>query len=105
MKHLVRDFLDLHTAVCCIQESKLAVVDKNIWKSIGGTILDEFCSIPTQRSTGRMIIGWNESMFIRSLIHSNSLCLIIELKIILDQINWLCTLFYGPVARAHKADF
>lgn len=85
-RHLVRDYLDLHNAdVYCTQESKLAVVNKPIYCSIGGTKLGGFYSTSALGSIGDMIIGWKESMFTGLLVHSGNFSLSMEFKSVWDQ--------------------
>lgn len=57
-RFLVKDFLQLHHAgICCLQESKLGVIDPSIWRPIGGARLDRFSSIPAIGTAAGIIIG------------------------------------------------
>lgn len=79
-RYLVKDFFTLHHAdICCIQESKLNVVDNSIWRSIGRARLDQLAYTPALGSAGGLIMGWNGALFEDHIIHQGPFCLSIDL--------------------------
>lgn len=105
-KHLVRDFIEqFKPSIIYFQETKLAVVDRLMWRSIVGSSLDSYCFSAARGTAGGMIVGWNGALFKGKLIFSGSFCLTVEFYSIQDLSCWHCTTVYGPNARDLKLDF
>lgn len=105
-RHLVKDFLSSVKAdIVCFQESKLQVIHRSLWNTIGGKYLDSFEFIPTFGSAGGIIMSWDSSKVIGSLIHSGTFSLTLKFTNKFDNITWACTTVYGPNSRSIRNDF
>lgn len=97
--------LSHYSDICCIQESKLSLVDPSIWRLVGGSRLSHFAYTLALGSAGGMIVGWNNNVVEGLIIHQGTFCLSIEFKNRANNFRWVCTTMYGPNARHLKLDF
>ncbi|KAH7660831.1 Exodeoxyribonuclease III protein [Dioscorea alata] len=78
-RHLVKDFIFSSRAdVVCLQESKLQDLHTSTWRSIGGSRLNTFDFLPALGTSGGIIIAWDSSQVLGTLIHKGTYSLSIK---------------------------
>lgn len=91
-RFIVKDFLHLHYAdICCLQETKLEMIQPAIWRDIGGTSLDKFVFISAKGSTGGIVIGWNSALLTGALVQVGEFSVTVDFVAKKDNFRWRCT--------------
>ncbi|KAH7684024.1 RNA-directed DNA polymerase protein [Dioscorea alata] len=104
--HFVKEFiLSSHADILCLQESKLQEIHISTWKSIGGSRLNTFDFILAIGSAGGIILAWDSSQVVGTLLHKRSFSITLEFTNQSDNTIWACTGVYGPSSRPLKDDF
>lgn len=91
--------------MCCLQETKLELVQPAIWREIGGSSLDQFAFVPAKGSAGGIVLGWNSALLIGTVGQVGEFCLSVDFVVWRDNFIWRCTTVYGPTERSRKRDF
>ncbi|KAH7676675.1 RNA-directed DNA polymerase protein [Dioscorea alata] len=91
--------------IACLQESKLQDIHISIWRSIGGARLNAFEFLPAQGTAGGIIIAWDTSQTVGSLIHKGTFSITVKFSNTDNNSSWACTTVYGPILRQLKIDF
>ncbi|KAH7665893.1 Exodeoxyribonuclease III protein [Dioscorea alata] len=105
-RFLVKDFLSMHFAdICCLQESKLEMINPSVWREIGGLRIDKYVYSPEKGSAGGIILGWNSAMLSGNIVFVGEFSVTADFCSLIDKFQWRCTTVYGPNASSRKLDF
>lgn len=105
-RHLVKDLiLSSLENIVCIQESKLQDLHSLTWRSIGGSRLDTFDFLPALGSARGIIMAWDSSQVIDSLIHKGSYSIMTRFTNRENNSVWAYTSVYAPFSWSLKTDF
>ncbi|KAH7690203.1 RNA-directed DNA polymerase protein [Dioscorea alata] len=80
-------------------------IHKSIWRSISGVRLNSFEFLHAQGTAGGIIVAWDRSQAIGTLIHKGTYSISIEFSNTSNNSTWICTSVYDPVTRSLKVDF
>ncbi|KAH7677378.1 RNA-directed DNA polymerase protein [Dioscorea alata] len=106
-RYLLKDVISTsHVDIVCLQESKLQELHCSTWRSIGGKCIDTFEFLPALGTAGGIIIAWDRSQVIGSLIHKRKFSITIGFSNSFNNSNWACsTSVYGLNSSSIRTDF
>ncbi|XP_077226202.1 uncharacterized protein LOC143859364 [Tasmannia lanceolata] len=86
----------------CIQETKLGVIDRNVIKSLGGSLEWGFSFVGAIGASGGILIAWDESSWVLSEEWKGRFSISIVLRRVVDAALVLFSGVYGPSLWADK---
>ncbi|XP_020262628.1 uncharacterized protein LOC109838607 [Asparagus officinalis] len=101
----VRDFCQLNKFdIICLQETKLNTVTESILKSLGGNLFD-WSFVPSEGSSGGIMIGWNSSSWkmLQEKVDKYVLTVVLQSK--KNNFKWTLSSVYGPHCNKERMVF
>jgi hypothetical protein len=102
-----RGFDLVYCVIFCIQEIKLEDFSAGCaahLKKIASKRFNKFVFKPSRRDSGGILVSWNESIFLGSVIELKSFAITIEFTSKHNADSWKLTTVYGP-CHGEEMDF
>ena len=92
-------------SVICLQETKCMHMDQHFIRKFCPRRFDNFFYVPSAGVSAGMVVVWNSSFFIGSLIESKSYGIIVEFKSKHTSETWSLVSVYGPCQGPARDEF
>ncbi|KAK1308944.1 hypothetical protein QJS10_CPA09g01069 [Acorus calamus] len=96
-RRAVRDLVaENQVQICCLQETKMEVLDLAIVRDIGAGFLDEWVFMAARGASGGVLTCWNSALWkvVDSFVGEFALEVLLEDRVSGEQ--WSCVNIYGP---------
>ena len=91
--------------ILCLQETKLASVDRSIVRELwGGHCVDWEC-LPARGSSGGILLCWDSRVVVREEVEIGGFSVSCLFRSVEDGFRWVFTGVYGPVLGVERSGF
>ena len=92
-------------SIACLQETKCSSFDSRSIKSFCPKRFDSFAFSPSIGASGGILVVWNSSVFIGTLIEVQQFALVIQFTSRQNNESWTLVVVYGPCQGEGRDNF
>ena len=94
-----------HYAIACLQETKCTSFDSKTIKGFCPKRFDCFACSPSMGASGGILVVWNSSVFVGTLIEVQQFAVVVEFVSRQNNDKWTLVVIHGPCQREARDNF